>query len=94
MPNYKSSLLLAFMDKINSIISNKAIVKKETKITRWQDFASEVCKDLRIPKEERSLVFKLCKYGKIIYADYAFLLKNKIFAKNAVRYLLAITKKQ
>ncbi len=83
------------MDKISAMIQQKKLAKQKKlkQLQRWQELSVSIVEDLKIPEEERSLIFKLCKSEKIIYADYAFLLKNKIFGKSAIRYLLAITKK-
>lgn len=57
-------------------------VIKQKKVYEWQDLAAKICKELKVPKNEQSLIYKVCRDNPKPFIEHYFNETIELTAKN------------
>ena len=70
----------------------KPVVKKTKKVFPWQLLADRICKELKVPKHEQGLIFKICYENPEAYVEHCFNETKELASGNASHYFVKVVK--
>jgi len=79
-------------NKIGDILKNQTRVKPPA--YEWQDMALRVIKELKIPNDKRSAVFKVCKIRHKMFIEQCLNDTKELALKEKWRYFFKLANKQ